>query len=100
MLVPSHVRGNMAPKKIDPKEFAKWLSVKDAAEELGRSRQGIRNMLVNGELRGVHTRIGWLIDPPSVRSIHLLRQDEVERAKREKREVLIREASQAHEVGA
>lgn len=90
----------MAPKKISPQEFAKWLSVKDAAKELGRSRQGIRNMLMSGELRGVHTRIGWLIDPPSVRAIHLLRQDEAERQKREERDALIREAHQMHGAGA
>ncbi len=89
----------MAPRKIDPQEFAKWLSVKDAADDLGRSRQGIRNMLMTGELRGVHTRIGWLIDPASVRAFRLLRQDEDERVKRAEREALIRRASQTHEVG-
>ncbi|PLS82850.1 MAG: hypothetical protein CYG60_23450 [Actinobacteria bacterium] len=88
----------MAPRKIDPQEFAKWFSVKDAANNLGRSRQGIRNMLVNGELRGVHTRIGWLIDPASVRAFRLLRQDDAEREKIARRDALIREAHQTHEV--
>ena len=91
----------MAPKKkISEEELKQWLGVGHVHKELGLSRQGIRNMLEREELRGIKTRIGWLIDPTSVRSIHLLRQDEVERAKREKREALIREVSQTREVGA
>ena len=87
------------PKKISMEELKQWLGVGDVSKELSRSRQGIRNMLKNGELRGVHTRIGWLIDPASVRAFRLLQQDEDEREKRAKREALIREASQTREVG-
>lgn len=90
----------MAPRKISIEELEKWFSVRDVAEELGRSRQGVRNMLANGELRGVQTRIGWLVDPASVRAFRLLREDEAEREKRAEREALIRRASQPREVGA
>ncbi len=89
---------HMAPPKkvmINKEDLEQWIGVGDASKELGRSKQGIRNMLEREELRGIHTRIGWLIDPTSVRSIHLLRQDEAEREKEAERE-----ASQTHEVGA
>jgi hypothetical protein len=100
--VPSHVKeAGMAPEmKISRKELQEWLGVGDAREELGRSRQGIRNMLESGELRGVKTRIGWLIDPASVRAFALLQQDEQEREKITHSDALMREAHQTHEVGA
>ncbi len=90
----------MAARKVDPQEFAKWLSVKDAHEELGRSRQGVRDMLGTGELRGVKTRIGWLIDPASVRAVRLRMEDDAERERKAKTEAPIRRASQTREVGA
>ena len=72
------------PKKISMEELREWHSVQSAREELGhrRSRQGIRNMLESGELRGVKTRVGWLIDPASVRAFALMQRDEAEREKR------------------
>lgn len=91
----------MAPsKKINLMELEDWHSVQSAREELGLSRQGIRNMLERGELLGIKTRIGWLIDPDSVRAFALLQRDEVERRKRLERDALIREARQTHEVSA
>ena len=91
----------MAPRKISIEELEKWLSFKDVAEELGKMRKGVRHMLEHERrLRGVKTRIGWLIDPASVRAIRLLREDDAERKKKEKREALLREANQTHEVGA
>lgn len=54
------------PRKIDLAELERWLSVGQTAEELGRSRQHVHNMLAARELRGVKTSIGWLIDPASV----------------------------------
>lgn len=88
------------PKKINLMELEKWHSVQSAREELGLSRQGVRNLLERGDLLGVKTRVGWLIDPASVRAFALLQRDEVEREKREKRDALIREANRTHEVGA
>ncbi len=69
------------PKKISIQELEQWLGVGDASKELGRSRQGIRNMLESGELRGVKTKIGWLIDDASVRAIRLRLENDAERKK-------------------
>ncbi len=70
----------MAPaKKIHLHDLEQWHSVQSARDELELSRQGIRNMLGRGDLVGVKTRIGWLIDPASVRAFALLQQDEQER---------------------
>ncbi len=73
----------MAPtKKIHLHDLEQWHSVQSAREELGLSRQGIRNLLERGDLLGVKTRVGWLIDPDSVRAFALLQQDNAEREKR------------------
>jgi excisionase family DNA binding protein len=49
------------------KDFETWLSVKDAADRLGISRQAIHKRQEEGKMgRAVKTRIGWLIDPESV----------------------------------
>lgn len=49
------------------KDFEHWLSVKDAADRLGISRQAVHKRLEDGKMgRAVKTRIGWLIDPESV----------------------------------
>lgn len=75
----------MAPPKkvkIDKEELEQWFGVGDAHEELKpllRSRQGIRNMLEREELRGIKTRIGWLIDPASVRAVRLRLEDDARR---------------------
>ncbi len=88
------------PKKVSMQALKQWLGVGDAHKELGLSRQGIRNMLERGDLLGVHTRIGWLIDPASVRAVRLRLEDDAEREKIAHREDLIREVNQTHEVGA
>jgi hypothetical protein len=48
-------------------EFEKWITTGDAASELGKSIEGIKWMLRNRRLRGVHTRLGWLVDPEDVK---------------------------------
>lgn len=48
------------------KDFEKWLSVKDASDRIGISRQAVHKRLEDGKMRAVKTRIGWLIDPDAV----------------------------------
>jgi excisionase family DNA binding protein len=49
------------------KDFENWLSVKDASDRLGISRQAVHKRLEDGKFsRAVQTRIGWLIDPEAV----------------------------------
>ncbi len=47
------------------KEFERWLTAKDVADEFGVSRQYIHRLLENRSLpgRSVKTRLGWLVDP-------------------------------------
>jgi excisionase family DNA binding protein len=48
------------------REFEKWLTTGEAASRLGKSPQGIKWMLGARRLRGVRTRLGWLVDPADV----------------------------------
>ena len=49
------------------KDFEHWLTVKDAADRIGISRQAVHKRLEDGKMgRAVKTRLGWLIDPQSV----------------------------------
>lgn len=51
------------------KEFENWMSVKQVAERLDKSRQGVRHMAEARKIRGVKTSIGWLLDPASVEDL-------------------------------
>lgn len=82
------------PKKINLQELETWHSVQSARKELHLSRQGVRNLLERGELLGVKTRVGWLIDPASVRAFALLKRDEAEREKRAERDARIARATE------
>ena len=48
------------------KELEKWLTSGEAAQILGRTKQGTINLVKSGRVRGVKTRAGWLYDPKSV----------------------------------
>lgn len=48
------------------REFEQWLTTGDAANRLGKSRQGVVWLLENRRLRGVRTALGWLVDPRDV----------------------------------
>jgi len=48
------------------REFESWLTTSEAASALGKTPQGIKHMLNERRLRGVRTRLGWLVDPKDV----------------------------------
>ena len=48
------------------KEFAGWLTTRQAASRMGKSRQGVTWLVENRRLRAVKTQLGWLLDPKSV----------------------------------
>lgn len=48
------------------KQFEEWWTTGDAASTLGKSPQGIKWLLQEKRLRGVRTRLGWLVDPEDV----------------------------------
>jgi len=47
-------------------ELEKWLTTSQAANSLGKSRQGVTWMVENKKLRAVKTQLGWLVDPAAV----------------------------------
>lgn len=48
------------------KELEGWMGVGQMSKKLGRSRQGVINLLDEGRIRSVKTQIGWLVDPEDV----------------------------------
>ena len=46
-----------------------WPSVDDAASRLGKTRQTIHDMLEEGRLKGISTRLGWIIHPACVERV-------------------------------
>lgn len=65
-------------------EFERWLTTGDAANRLGKSRQGVVWLLENRRLRGVRTALGWLVDPRDVQRL-ASQQDDVRAASRPSR---------------
>ena len=43
--------------------------VGEVATELGKTQQDIHNMLNDGRLKGIRTRVGWLIHPACVERV-------------------------------
>ncbi len=56
------------------RELEKWLTTSDAANRLGKSRQGVVWMLENRKLRGARTALGWLVDPADVERLERERE--------------------------
>jgi excisionase family DNA binding protein len=48
------------------RELEEWRTTSEAASTLGKSRQGVVWLCENRRLRGVRTRLGWLVDPKDV----------------------------------
>lgn len=49
------------------KEVETWLSPSQAGRVLGTSGQWVTHLARTGELRGVKTALGWLVDPQDVK---------------------------------
>jgi excisionase family DNA binding protein len=48
------------------RQLEDWMTTGDAARRLNKSVEGVKWLLRERRLRGVRTRLGWLIDPASV----------------------------------
>lgn len=48
------------------KEMENWMGVGQVSSRLGRSRQGVINLLDENRIRSVKSQIGWLADPDDV----------------------------------
>lgn len=62
------------------KELETWLTTIEAAREIGMSRQALYPHLEEGELRAVHSRAGWLIEPASVERMKRERENSKKRS--------------------
>jgi hypothetical protein len=49
--------------------IGEWPGVGDAASRLGKTPQTIQDMLDDGRLKGIRTRIGWIIHPACVERV-------------------------------
>jgi hypothetical protein len=49
--------------------IGEWPGVGDAAARLGKTPQMIHNMLDEGRLKGIRTRVGWIIHPACVERV-------------------------------
>ncbi len=49
--------------------IGEWPGVGEVATELGKTQQHIHNMLNDGRLKGIRTRVGWIIHPACVERV-------------------------------
>lgn len=49
--------------------IGEWPGVGDAASRLGETQQTIHNMLDDGRLKGIRTRVGWIVHPACVERV-------------------------------
>jgi hypothetical protein len=55
--------------------LGEWSGVDEVATQLGTTPQHVHNMLADGRLKGINTRLGWLVHPACVDRL-LARQEE------------------------
>ena len=49
--------------------IGEWPGVGEVATELGKAQQDIHTMLNDGRLKGIRTRVGWIIHPACVERV-------------------------------
>jgi hypothetical protein len=49
--------------------IGEWPGVDDAALRLGKTQQEIHGMLDEGRLKGIRTRVGWIVHPACVERV-------------------------------
>ena len=49
--------------------IGEWPGVDDATSRLGKTQQTIHNMLDDGRLKGIRTRLGWIVHPACVEQV-------------------------------
>ena len=66
--------------------IGEWPGVDDAALRLGKTQQEIHSMLDEGRLKGIRTRVGWIVHPACVQRVgreeDRSREEAVESSKR------------------
>jgi hypothetical protein len=49
--------------------IGEWPGIGEVATGLGKTQQDIHNMLNDGRLKGIRTRVGWIIHPACVERV-------------------------------
>ena len=49
--------------------IGEWPGVEEVASRLDKTHQHIHNMLNDGRLKGIRTRVGWIIHPACVERV-------------------------------
>jgi len=62
--------------------MADWPAVRDVGRQLDLSLPYVNHLIHRQQLSGVRTRLGWLVDPESVRAYEAQRQGTKARNKR------------------
>ncbi len=70
----------MGRKARGVEEVQRWLSPSQAGRVLGTSGQWVTHLARSGELRGVKTALGWLVDPEDVETMAKKRNRDGEKA--------------------
>ena len=60
--------------------IGEWPGIGDVATRLGKTQQDIHNMLNDGRLKGIRTRVGWIIHPACVERVARKRIDHGKRS--------------------
>lgn len=56
----------LAPDVVVLSDLEGWLSVSQTSHRIARGVTWVRQLVETGQIRGVLTSLGWLIDPASV----------------------------------
>ena len=49
--------------------IGEWPGIGEVATRLGKTQQDIHNMLNDGKLKGIRTRVGWIIHPACIERV-------------------------------
>ena len=74
---PEHMRGGHVSKRVSvdisldalQAAIGEWPGVGEVASRLGTNQHHIHDMLDNGRLKGIRTRVGWIIHPACVERV-------------------------------
>jgi hypothetical protein len=85
---PEHTRGGHVSKRVSvdigldalQAAIGEWPGVGEVATRLGTNRHHIHDMLDDGRLKGIRTRVGWIIHPACVERVARVEDRPVEEA--------------------
>jgi hypothetical protein len=74
---PEHTRGGHVSKRVSvdiglealQAAIGEWPGVGEVATQLGTNQHHIHDMLDDGRLKGIRTRVGWIIHPACVERV-------------------------------